>query len=142
MTDTPIAAAVERELAHHGLAGLADVGGTIKHLIERGIIRDHTKGSHAMGLFADAKDDLDKFTDDLKTWTTTGYQDVVDFIENKAPKWSAALDNAAANPAIDELLNSTHLSPAYLVSLAGLIRQAEQDSANLTAAQPAPEPAR
>lgn len=91
-----------------------------------------------MGLFADAKDDLDKFTDDLKTWTTTGYQDVVDFIENKAPKWSAALDNAAANPAIDALLNATNLSPGYLQKLAELIEQADQDA---TPPAPTPEPA-
>jgi hypothetical protein len=95
-----------------------------------------------MSVITDAKTDLEDFGAKAKAYA----EDAADWAENKLPAVSGWLDKAAANPAVDAVLNAVHLSPDALSVIAGLVTKMDAEIAQLqeaaasaqAAAQPAP----
>lgn len=92
-----------------------------------------------MSILATFKADVETAFSDFKTEAASGYNRAEEFLQQKLPAVSDFLDKAAANPAVDAILNAVHVSPSYLQAVADMVTKADQDIAALqpAVAQPA-----
>ena len=124
----------ERERLGHGIVQRAEAA---EHVIASRLRQHGYHGGHEpaqaapqedpMSVITDVKNDLEAFGASAKQYA----EDAADWAENKLPAASAWLEQAAANPAVDAVLNAVHLSPDALSVIAGLVTKMDAEIAQL-----------
>lgn len=137
----------EAESAGHGIVQAAEHAEHViaSHLPHHGYHEADEPAQAApqedpMSVITDVKNDIEEFGAKAKAYA----EDAADWAENKLPAASDWLDKAAANPAVDAVLNAVHLSPDALTVIAGLVTKMDAEIAQLqeaaAAAQAANQP--
>ena len=90
-------------------------------------LRSASTGGTPMSVITDVRNDLEAFGAKAEAYAN----DAADWAQNKLPAASAWLDKAAANPAVDAVLNAVHLSPDALSVIAGLVTKMDAEIAQL-----------